>query len=90
MILTNLWVHFVHCHVRDIVVILEEGNQSHPQCPKLNMFMPWQDHNGNNSTTELCKRIDEHEHKNLDLSFLMQSVSFQDTSGRFGVFWGNY
>ena len=26
---TNLWIHFVHQHARDTILILEEGN--HPQ-----------------------------------------------------------
>ena len=28
-----MWVHFVHRHVHDTVVILEEGNLPLPQCP---------------------------------------------------------
>ena len=27
---TNLWIHFRHCHTRDTVVILKEGNHTHP------------------------------------------------------------
>ena len=30
---TAIRVHFLHRHVRDTVVILEEGNLPHPQCP---------------------------------------------------------
>ena len=30
---TNLLIHFVHCHMGDTVVILEEGNRPHPRCP---------------------------------------------------------
>ena len=29
----NLWVHFLHCHVQDTIVILEEGNRPHPAAP---------------------------------------------------------
>ena len=28
-----MWVHFVHRHVHDTVVILEEGNLPLPRCP---------------------------------------------------------
>ena len=28
---TEMWVHFVHQHVLDTVVILEEGNFPHPR-----------------------------------------------------------
>ena len=30
-------VHFVHRHVHDTVVILEEGNLPLPQCPRCNL-----------------------------------------------------
>ena len=33
-------VHFVHPHVLDTVVILEEGNFPHPQCARCNMQVP--------------------------------------------------
>ena len=28
--LTNLWIHFMHLHEKDTIVILEEGNHHHP------------------------------------------------------------
>ena len=28
-------------HLRDTIVILEEGNRPRPRCPKYDMFMPW-------------------------------------------------
>ena len=31
MVRNNLWIHFVHCHLLDTVVILEEGNRPHPR-----------------------------------------------------------
>ena len=34
----NIRVHFVHRHVRDTIVILEEGNCPHPLCPDCDMF----------------------------------------------------
>ena len=37
---TNIQVHFVNCHVRDIIVIMEEGNHPHPLVPGHNMFYP--------------------------------------------------
>ena len=30
---TNLWVHFLHHHVRDTNLILEEGNRTYRICP---------------------------------------------------------
>ena len=34
---TAMRVHFVHRHVLDTVVMLEEGNFPHPRCAKCNM-----------------------------------------------------
>ena len=39
-------VHFLHQHVLNTVVILEEGNPSHPRCARCDMLVPWQDLNG--------------------------------------------
>ena len=54
----NLWVHFLHRHVWDKIVILEEGNchHHHPRCPKCDMFVPWTAFNWRHSDTDLCER----------------------------------
>ena len=36
---TNLWIHFMHRHVCDMIVIMEEGNRPHPRCPDCDMFV---------------------------------------------------
>ena len=41
-------VHLWHRHVRDTVVILEEGNLSYPRFPLCDMVMPWRALNGMN------------------------------------------
>ena len=33
-------VHFFHCHVQDIVIVLEEGNLPHPRRPRWDMLVP--------------------------------------------------
>ena len=38
---TEIWVHFLHRNVQDIVIILEEGNLPHPQCPWCDIMVPW-------------------------------------------------
>ena len=43
---TNLRVQFAHRHVRDTIVILEEGNLPYPRCPMCDMFVS---HNSLNS-----------------------------------------
>ena len=32
-----MWVHFVHRHVHNTVLILEEGNLPLPQCPRFDL-----------------------------------------------------
>ena len=51
---TNLRIHFLHCHVRDALVILEEGNHPHPWFPERENFVPWAALNRRHPTTELC------------------------------------
>ena len=59
MIGDNLQVEFVHCHVQDKIVILEEGNRTNPHCPKCDMFVPWEALNRQNSDTALFARGEE-------------------------------
>ena len=56
---TNLHIHFEHHHVRDTIVILEEGNWPYPRCPQCNIFVPQKALNGRNLATEFCRRIME-------------------------------
>ena len=44
-------VNFWYQHVRDTVVILEEGNLLHPQCPMCDMLVPWRTLNGTHQRT---------------------------------------
>ena len=53
---TNLWIHFTHRIVRDIILILEEGNHPYPRCPQCDMFVPQNPFNGQNLVTSLCRR----------------------------------
>ena len=43
---TTMRVHFWHRHVRDTVLILEEGNLPHPRCPLCDMLVLWKALNG--------------------------------------------
>ena len=51
----NLRVHLTNRHVRDKIVILEEGNQPYPRCPKCDMFVPHKSLNGRNPATDFCR-----------------------------------
>ena len=48
-------VHFWRRHVRDTIIILEEGNLPHPRCENCDMFVPWRDLNGRHKSTMMCK-----------------------------------
>ena len=54
VIRTSLWVKFLHCHTRDTVVILEEGNRSHPCCLCYYMFVLWTALNVRHPKTTMC------------------------------------
>ena len=43
---TALCMHFWRRHVRDTIIILEEGNLPHPRCKNCNMFVLWKAYNG--------------------------------------------
>ena len=47
-------VHFFHRHVRDTVIILEEGNIPQPWCPCCDILVPWRALNGLHITTTQC------------------------------------
>ena len=51
---TALWVSFMNLHVKDTVLVLEEGNLPHPQCPRCDIFVPWEAMNGRHPVTVMC------------------------------------
>ena len=48
---TNLWIYFLHRHVQDTIVILEEGTQPYPRCTQCDIFVPQKALNGRNLVT---------------------------------------
>ena len=60
---TNLWVYFVHRHVQDTLVILEEGKRPHPQCNKYDMFVPWRALNDLHNTNDIYIMGEEQKHQ---------------------------
>ena len=58
-------VHFWNRHVRDTVVILEEGNLPHPQCPLCDMLVPWQSLNGSHNCTSQFNKGAERKRRRL-------------------------
>ena len=52
-------VHFVHRHVQDTVVMLEEGNPPHPRCPQCDMQVPKKALNGQHlGTAQFAKGVE--------------------------------
>ena len=41
--------------MRDIVIILEEGNLPHPRCTNCDIFVLWWALNGRHKSTEMCR-----------------------------------
>ena len=56
---TNRRIHFMHRHVRDMTVILEEGKRPHPLCPACDMFVPWAAMNHHHPATTLCAWVSD-------------------------------
>ena len=49
-------VHFVHRHVHNTVVILEEGNLPLPRCPRCDLQVPRRALNGRHLGTNQCRK----------------------------------
>ena len=47
-------VHLWRRHVRDVVIILEEGNLPHPRFPRCDILVPWRSLNGRHKSTAMC------------------------------------
>ena len=62
---TNPRVHFAHCHVRDTIVILEEGNRNYPHCHKFDMLVSKNALNDRQPYTSLCQQVEDQKHLHL-------------------------
>ena len=62
---TNLRVQFSQRHVRETIVILEEGNRPYPRFPKCVMFMSHKAFNGRHLSTDFCRRGEERKRRRL-------------------------
>ena len=58
-------MHLWNQHVRDTVVILEEGNLPHPRCPLCYMLVPWRSLDRLNQRTEQCTKGAEQKRRRL-------------------------
>ena len=62
---TDMRFHLWHWHVRDTVVILEEGNLPNPRCPLCNMLVPWRALSGIHWCNAQCKKGVEQKRRRL-------------------------
>ena len=67
-------VHFLHLNVQDTVVILEEGNLPHPQCPQCDILVPYHILNGRHPATAQYARGAEQKRRRLSEADLMEST----------------
>ena len=67
-------VHFFHQHVRDTVIILEEGNIPHPRCPRCDMLVPWRSLNRNHLDTAQCAKGVEGKRRQMAKENLRESL----------------
>ena len=71
---TALRVHFFRRHIRDTVVILEEGNLPHPQCPRFDMLVPWKALNGRHTNTAQFSKGAEWKRRRLAAEDMRESM----------------
>ena len=64
--MTAMRVHFVHRHVLDTVVMMEEGNFPHPRCAKCNMQVPQRALNRFHWGTMQCAKGAERKRQQLE------------------------
>ena len=71
---TAMRMHFFNRHVQDIVIILEEGNLLHPQCPKYDMLVLWRALNGRHHATAKCAKGTEQKRRRMAEAELREST----------------
>ena len=67
-------VHFWRRHVRDTVIILEEGNLPLPWCENYDMLVMWQALNGRHKDTEMCRSGVERKRQRLAEAEIREST----------------
>ena len=67
-------MNFWRRHVRDTIIILEEGNLPHLRCENCDMFVPWRALNGRHKRTMMCKRGAERKCRRLAEAEIREST----------------
>ena len=79
MIRSAIQVQFVHHHVWDMIVVMEECNHHPLRCPKCDMVKPWEALNGRHMYTAMCTKGVERKHRPLmeEEAHMIMVVAFQ-------------
>ena len=67
-------MYFCSRHVRDIMIILEEGNLPHPRCSRCDMLVPWRALNGRHHATAMCRKGAEQKRRRMAEAELRDST----------------
>ena len=87
---TNLQINFAHRHVRETIIILEEGSRPRPCFPECNIFVPWKVLNGWHPYMAMCARGWEMKRKHLaaeDAQAEVEVVVFQAYKCHLSTVW---
>ena len=79
---TAMRVHFLHRHVLDTVVILDEGNSPHPRCAKCDMQVPCRALNGRHLGTTKCEKGAERKRR-----WLAETETRENSERAFEEYW---
>ena len=71
---TAMRVHLWRRHLRDVVIILEEGNLPHPRCSRCDMLVPWRSLNGIHKSTAMCRSGAERKRRQLAETEIREST----------------
>ena len=71
---TAMQMQFCNRHVRDVVIILEEGNLPHPRCSRCDILVPWRALNGRHHATPMCKKGVERKRRRMAEAELRDST----------------
>ena len=68
----SIRVHFLNRHIRETVVILEEGKLPHPRFPRCYMMVPWASMNGRHITTDHCEKGVDQKQRRLAVEYMRE------------------
>ena len=71
---TAMRVNFWRRHVRETVIILDEGNLPHRRCETCDMLVPWRALNGRHKNTAMCKSRVERKRRRLAEAEIREST----------------